>query len=158
MENKIPGLFTPWAYPSQKAQLVEIQFSPDGKHVAIAPSKSSTFTATIYDATAAAAGKPGIQVQDTRNTKRDFCRLARSAVGHDKKLAVTTVNAGRDLLLWEADTGKVVREIKGKAKTPVRVGWLKDKNRYVLAWGYGTDPGDKEFGKLTRAFDLDQLQ
>jgi hypothetical protein len=41
---------------------------------------------------------------------------------------------------------------------PTHVGWLKNKDRYVLAWGYDGDPTHKDFGKLTRAFDLDQLQ
>jgi WD40 repeat protein len=84
--------------------------------------------------------------------------LSLTALSHDKKLAVTTVNSGRDLVLWNIADGKVVRRIQNQAQTPAQIGWLKDKKRHVLAWGYATDPKDKDFGKFTHAFDLDQLQ
>ncbi len=81
-----------------------------------------------------------------------------TALSQDKKLAVTTVHGGRDLVFWQVADGKEVRRIETAAQTPVRVGWLKDKNRHVLALGYGADPADEKFGKFTRAFDLDKLE
>src|SRR5262249_18398859 len=33
-----------------------------------------------------------------------------------------------------------------------------DKNRHVLAWGYGKNPTDKGFGTFTHSFDLETLQ
>src|SRR5262249_25047556 len=84
--------------------------------------------------------------------------LSLTALAHKRKLAVTTVNSGRDLVLWKTTDGEVVRRIESQARTPVRVAWLKEGGRHVLAWGYGQKVRDPDFGKLTHAFDLDNLE
>jgi WD40 repeat protein len=82
-----------------------------------------------------------------------------SALAPDGSLAATSGGTDHEICLWRTADGKVVRRLRGKGQTPLRVGW-GDDGRPVVAWGnVNTTWGIvREDRALQRAFDLTRLR